>query len=154
MKNAVITIDATPFRTWFEAHYKAKVDATPVPAVEGAKESKAVKAKFAERQKAAQVDPKIIEQFATGRLLATLTSRPGQSGRADGQILEGSALDFYQRKILMKKTGKAKVRQSACGAGGLFNIDCKLLGTFAPVIALFIVYFNVTFLPPSLSSQA
>lgn len=37
---------------------------------------------------------------------ACLTSRPGQTGRADGYLLEGKELDFYQKKIKARK-GKA-----------------------------------------------
>ena len=120
VKNCVVAIDATPFRTWFESHYHAKVDKTPVPAAEGApKQSEHAKAKFAARAKAIAVDPRVVEQFSTGRLLATLTSRPGQSGRADGQILEGDALEFYLKKLAVKKSGKAvKVSRAARGRGG------------------------------------
>lgn len=64
--------------------------------------------KFEERAKEAKVDPKLEEQFTTGRLLACVSSRPGQSGRIDGYILEGPELEFYQRKLAQKKTGKAK----------------------------------------------
>jgi len=42
--------------------------------------------------------------FNTGRLLARLTSRPGQTGRADGYLLEGKELEFYQKKLQKKKT--------------------------------------------------
>lgn len=35
---------------------------------------------------------------------ASISSRPGQSGRADGYILEGKELEFYMRKIKSKKT--------------------------------------------------
>ncbi|KAG9132170.1 hypothetical protein Leryth_022233 [Lithospermum erythrorhizon] len=38
-----------------------------------------------------------------GRLLAAITSRPGQCGRADGYILEGKELEFYMKKIQRKK---------------------------------------------------
>lgn len=37
-------------------------------------------------------------------LTAAVSSRPGQSGRADGYILEGKELEFYLRKIKSKKT--------------------------------------------------
>lgn len=40
-----------------------------------------------ERKKA--IDTKVAEQFGQQRLLACISSRPGQSGRADGYILEG-----------------------------------------------------------------
>ena len=37
------------------------------------------------------------------RLLARLSSRPGQCGRADGYILEGEEYNFYYRLINAKK---------------------------------------------------
>ena len=42
-----------------------------------------------ERQKDRVIDPKVADQFSQQRLLACISSRPGQSGRADGYILEG-----------------------------------------------------------------
>jgi small subunit ribosomal protein S8e len=36
-----------------------------------------------------------------------LSSRPGQSGRADGYILEGAEFHFYLRKIMAGKNSKA-----------------------------------------------
>lgn len=47
----------------------------------------------------------IDDQMTTGRLLACISSRPGQCGRCDGYILEGKELEFYQRR-LQKKKGK------------------------------------------------
>jgi len=54
-------------------------------------------------QKERIIDSKVEEQFAQTRILACLSSRPGQSGRADGYILEGKELEFYIRKIENKK---------------------------------------------------
>ena len=34
---------------------------------------------------------------------ACISSRPGQSGRCDGYILEGKELEFYLRKLRSKK---------------------------------------------------
>ena len=34
---------------------------------------------------------------------ACISSRPGQSGRCDGYILEGKELDFYLKKLRSKK---------------------------------------------------
>ena len=45
----------------------------------------------------------LLQQFTTGRVLACISSRPGQSGRADGYILEGPELEFYQKQLLKKK---------------------------------------------------
>lgn len=117
VKNAVVLVDATPFRQYYEAHYKSRVTKKQATEEGGAKynretvaldakASKATKAKYAERQAelTKTVDPKIEEQLVTGRLLAVISSRPGQSGHADGYILEGPELEFYQRKIAQKKT--------------------------------------------------
>jgi small subunit ribosomal protein S8e len=46
------------------------------------------------------------EQFKGGRLLASISSRPGQTGRADGYILEGKELEFYLKKLQKKKEAK------------------------------------------------
>jgi small subunit ribosomal protein S8e len=46
--------------------------------------------------------------FAAGRVLAAISSRPGQCGRADGYILEGKELEFYQKQLQKKKSGKSK----------------------------------------------
>lgn len=69
----------------------------------------------------AKIDSLLEQQFGAGRLYAAISSRPGQSGRADGYILEGKELEvclsfclgciasdaaqFYLRKI---RTGKQK----------------------------------------------
>ena len=60
-------------------------------------------AKVASRKAAAPVDVHLQSQFLTGRLYAAISSRPGQSGRADGYILEGKELEFYTKKMLQKK---------------------------------------------------
>ncbi len=45
------------------------------------------------------LDQQLKDQFNTGRLYACIASRPGQSGRCDGYILEGKELEFYVRKL-------------------------------------------------------
>jgi len=110
VKNCVVQIDGTPFRQYYEKHYavligeKKKKNAPMTELdIEG---SKSVKAKIMKRREGRTVDPKLDEQFSTGRVFACISSRPGQSGRADGYILEGKELDFYMRKMA-KKTKKA-----------------------------------------------
>ena len=71
------------------------------------KQSHSLKTKIAGLQKDVKIDPKVVEQFQTGKVLAAISSRPGQSGRVDGYVLEGAELEFYQRKLALKKTGKA-----------------------------------------------
>lgn len=48
-----------------------------------------VKRKMKERLRARKLDQHLADQFALGRLLACISSRPGQCGRCDGYILEG-----------------------------------------------------------------
>jgi small subunit ribosomal protein S8e len=110
VKGAVIQIDATPFRQWYEAHYaqvlgKKKVVAAKAEEVEHAadKKSNSVQKKIAARQATAPVDPLLDDQFAAGRLYAIIASRPGQSGRCDGYILEGKELEFYVKKIKVRQ---------------------------------------------------
>ena len=50
-----------------------------------------------------QVEAALEDQFAAGRVMAAVSSRPGQCGRADGYILEGKELEFYLRKIKAKR---------------------------------------------------
>merc|ERR1712034_223052 len=109
VKNAIVVIDAAPFRQWYEAHY-----ALPLGRKKGSKLSEAeekvlnqkrsnkTEKKYKERQKEAKVEQALQDQFMTGRVLASISSRPGQCGRSDGYILEGKELEFYLRKIKAK----------------------------------------------------
>ncbi|KAF2479265.1 ribosomal protein S8e/ribosomal biogenesis NSA2 [Neohortaea acidophila] len=101
-KAAVIQIDASPFRQWWEAHYGQPLGRRRQQKTEGEdeKKSKSVEAKQAERfKKGGKVDPALERQFEASRLYAVVASRPGQSGRCDGYVLEGEELAFYQRAI-------------------------------------------------------
>jgi small subunit ribosomal protein S8e len=71
--------------------------------VEEKKVSNKVKTKLKARDKTRSLDSHLDDQFATGRLYACISSRPGQCGRCDGYILEGKELEFYQRRLLRKK---------------------------------------------------
>ena len=46
--------------------------------------------------------PLTFDDTNSGRLLARICSRPGQTGRADGYVLEGIELEFYMKKIQKK----------------------------------------------------
>lgn len=106
VKGAVIQIDATPFRLAYEKHYGVPVlRRRGGEFVETGKQSSSVVKKLEERRKNAKVDPLVEQQFGAGRLYAVISSRPGQSGRADGYILEGSELEFYVRRL---RTAKSK----------------------------------------------
>ena len=60
-------------------------------AAEEAKKSNHVQRKLEKRQQGRTLDPHIEEQFGSGRLLACISSRPGQCGRADGYAIS----EFY-----------------------------------------------------------
>lgn len=62
--------------------------------------------KFAARQQSRVLAATLDDQFSNGRLLARITSRPGQTGRVDGYVLEAKELDFYQRALAKKKSKK------------------------------------------------
>merc|ERR1712064_253993 len=75
VKNAIVVIDAAPFRQWYEAHF-----ALPLGRKKGAKltdaeetvlnkkRSNKTQKKYKERQTEAKVEPAVEEQFATGRV--------------------------------------------------------------------------------------
>lgn len=107
-KSAIVQIDAAPFRQWHESHYGQALGrrrqraqaAKEGKEVEEVKKSASVEKKQAARHAAGgKVDPVLEKQFEAGRLYAVIASRPGQSGRCDGYILEGEELAFYQRKL-------------------------------------------------------
>ena len=54
------------------------------------------------RRKNNTLDSKLVEQLQKGIVLACISSRPGQSGRADGYLLEGKELEFYLKKLEKK----------------------------------------------------
>jgi small subunit ribosomal protein S8e len=107
VKNCIVTIDANPFRQWYLKHYdvelnKKKIEESDKARAE-AKQSRHVRAHVKHNAAGRIIDPKVAEQFNSGRLVACISSRPGQSGRCDGYILEGKELEFYQKKMEKKK---------------------------------------------------
>ena len=104
VKNCIVQIDATPFSQWYVNHYGVNLNIKKAKDVKVEdKKSKRAQARIDERKKTRVIDPKVAEQFAQQRLLACISSRPGQSGRADGYILEGKELEFYSKKIDARK---------------------------------------------------
>jgi small subunit ribosomal protein S8e len=124
VKGCIVEIDAAPFAAWYEKRYGVAIGKQKF-AKEGKKDKKGGKEKKVEEKKVEEVKlshrvlqkreqrrkgktlaPALAEQFQLGRLLARISSRPGQCGRADGYILEGPELEFYQKKIGKKKSSK------------------------------------------------
>ena len=107
VKNCIVKVDATPFRQWYLKHYDVELNKKKVEEAEKAradqKKSGHVKAVLKHRQTDRKIEAKLADQFHSNNLLACVSSRPGQSGRLDGYILEGRELDFYLRKLERKK---------------------------------------------------
>ena len=107
VKNTIILIDATPFRQWYLKKYDVELNKKKIEESnklrDETKKSGSVKRKVEALQKDRKIDQKVADQFTSGRLLACISSRPGQSGRVDGYILEGIELEFYLKKMERKK---------------------------------------------------
>jgi small subunit ribosomal protein S8e len=117
VKNAIVQVDAAPFKKFYIEHYDVELgkkktkevvaednkDGKAAAPEEKKKKSKHVLAVIKGRQATRKIDPNVAEQFTAGRLLACVSSRPGQSARADGYILEGKELEFYAKKMERKK---------------------------------------------------
>eukprot|EP00566_Odontella_aurita_P027347 CAMPEP_0113541154 /NCGR_PEP_ID=MMETSP0015_2-20120614/8874_1 /TAXON_ID=2838 /ORGANISM="Odontella" /LENGTH=167 /DNA_ID=CAMNT_0000441029 /DNA_START=408 /DNA_END=911 /DNA_ORIENTATION=- /assembly_acc=CAM_ASM_000160 len=105
VKGAIVLIDAHPFKEWYESHYGLKIglkQSAPSATDDASKKSERVQRKIAARQKDRSLEQPLDHQFASGRLLAKVTSRPGQCGRCDGVVLEGPELAFYQKMMARK----------------------------------------------------
>jgi small subunit ribosomal protein S8e len=108
VKNSVIQIDATPFKNWYEQTYGVKVGVKKGKGTVAStvKRSAHAMRNLAVRQKERTLDPALDEMFASGKVLACISSRPGQSGRCDGYILEGKELEFYTKMLKRKQSAK------------------------------------------------
>ena len=128
VKNTIVHIDPDAFRQYYNKKYNKKIgkvvkedaikdpakatskkatkEPTKEPAKEPAKDAVVKKSRHLLKKIAALpsfIDPNLEEQFNTGRVLACISSRPGQVGRADGYLLEGKELEFYLKKMEKKK---------------------------------------------------
>ncbi|KAK3260989.1 40S ribosomal protein [Cymbomonas tetramitiformis] len=107
-----VVYNASNNELWYLQHYgtvigkkKASKAAEEAPEEEAAKKSGHLQRKLEKRQADRKLESHVDEQFATGRLYACISSRPGQCGRISGYVLEGKELEFYTRKM-QKKKGK------------------------------------------------
>merc|ERR1712167_3773 len=101
VKNCIVAIDANAFRQWYLKRYDVELNKKKVEESDKAradtKRSRHLEAKLKKNAAGRVIDPKVAEQFNSGRLLACISSRPGQSGRCDGYILEGKSLSSIKR---------------------------------------------------------
>merc|ERR1712046_65080 len=102
VKSGIVQIDAAPFKQWYEQHYGIKIGKKKADE-EDRKVSNHVQRKLKKRQGTRVLAKELESQFNTGRIYAKISSRPGQSGRCDGFILEGAELKFYLSKMSKKK---------------------------------------------------
>merc|ERR1719420_1423163 len=98
VKGAICTIDATPFRQFYENHYSIACGRK-----KNWEPTEEEKTKLDKRERTSAIEKELESQFMQGKLLAKINSRPGQCGRADGYILEGAELEFYVKKMKTKK---------------------------------------------------
>ncbi|KAH8616904.1 putative Ribosomal protein S8e [Trypanosoma vivax] len=120
VKNCIVVVDATPFRVWYAKRYginfatkssksltqkkaKAKKGLHTVEEYDVNTASSKLKHKWACRRKSHKIEKALSDQLREGRLLARITSRPGQTGRADGALLEGAELQFYLKRLEKKR---------------------------------------------------
>nr|GMD86427.1 40S ribosomal protein S8-like [Ipomoea batatas]GME13109.1 40S ribosomal protein S8-like [Ipomoea batatas] len=143
VKSAIVQVDAAPFKQWYLQHYGVDIGTKKGPAKkEGAEEGETAAAeetkksnhvvrKLEKRQKDRKLDAHLEEQFGAGRLMACISSRPGQCGRADGYILEGKELEFYMKKNRRSKERRARVKLVLLNSSSLnFHQHYLLLITF------------------------
>ena len=107
VKNCIVSIDANPFRQFYLKQYDVELNKKKVEESDKAraelKQSRHVVAKVKANAADRVIEGKLADQFNSGRLIACISSRPGQSGRCDGYIIEGKELDFYLKKLEKKK---------------------------------------------------
>jgi len=104
-KSAIVPIDATPFRIWYKNYYNVDLSKGTFHIIkDDTKLSEEKKKEIEERRKTMiEIPANVLEQFKSGKILASISSKPGQVGRADGYILEGEELDFYIKQIAQRK---------------------------------------------------
>merc|ERR1711988_871935 len=115
-KGTICYVDGTPFNNYVHGHYFAKYNTTKDDKVNWNWETKEENADFKVekgskntadickgRRINTTIEKAVQEQLNKGSLLVKITSRPGQSGRCDGVILEGKELEFYLKKLPKKR---------------------------------------------------
>jgi small subunit ribosomal protein S8e len=107
VKNCIVAVDPSAFKFYWYVHYEDKkfsrLPDIPVPELKKKLEDKREKLKK-KHPFSDQLDKvhHFFDLMNKGRLYACITSRPGQSGRADGYLLEGKELEFYIKKLEKK----------------------------------------------------
>lgn len=104
VKGAIVAVDPTPFKYFWTIHYNEK-KITRMPAIEDPARTEKLRKKEQKNKQdhafSGSLDKlsHFFELMNKGRLYACVTSRPGQTGRCDGYLLEGKELEFYLKKV-------------------------------------------------------
>ena len=106
VKGCIVSIDPTPFKYFWYINYQDQ-KFKRLPDLKDPARSQKLEEKKAKNQKKHPFNDQdkyhaFFENINRNRLLAKITSRPGQVGRADGYLLEGKELEFYMKKIEKK----------------------------------------------------
>ena len=103
-RGSIVQLDATPFKNWYEKQYGKPLGRSQYVRPENVKDS--IRERWEKLANEGVIAQNLVSQFDQGRVLACITSRPGQCGRADGYLLEGEELDFYKKNLAKGKAGK------------------------------------------------
>lgn len=107
VKGCIVAIDPTPFKYYWHIHYEEKKIAK-LPEIKDPKRAQDLEDKKVKKQKKHLFSESLdkyqhfFDNLNRNKLLAKITSRPGQTGRSDGYLLEGKELEFYLKKIEKK----------------------------------------------------
>lgn len=134
VKGCIVQVDAAPFKQWYQQHYGVEVGqkkrsaaAAAAPAEsEAAAQSNHVKRKLKQRNQGRKLDQLLDDQFATGRLYAALSSRPGQVRWAR----RGCSLPRLWRGCRTRRVGvraAARGRTAGCSAAGTAGAGVTLI---------------------------
>eukprot|EP01084_Bolivina_argentea_P172124 298179_1 len=103
-KSAIVTIDATPFKLWYRNYYNIDLSKGTSQMLKFDQNMNKEEREDVEKRRKNRILPtNIEEQFKVGKVLACISSKPGQVGRADGYILEGAELEFYKKRIAARR---------------------------------------------------
>ncbi|OHT02197.1 40S ribosomal protein S8 [Tritrichomonas foetus] len=103
-RGSIVALDSAPFKNWYERQYGKPLGRSQYKRPENVNDK--IRERWEKLANEAPVAQNLVQQFDQGRVLACVTSRPGQCGRADGYILEGEELDFYKARVAKGKGGK------------------------------------------------
>lgn len=104
VKGNIVYVDASPFKNWFQEEKNFSLKKKFLKTDNSGSKDEIQKKKEGLSNKEKSI---IQQQMDSGKLLARICSRPGQTGRADGYILEKSELEFYSKKIQKKKGARS-----------------------------------------------